>query len=137
MCPTTIFPHLKGFRLTDLTIIGGIITLYLRATARSAPCPLCHRRSRRVRSAYIRTLVDLPWGGLPVCLQVHTRRFRCANPDCVRRVFAERLPQLTVPYARQTHLRRAALQAIGMALGGNAGVRLAAPLACIIHNREL
>lgn len=128
MCPTTIFPHLKGFRLTDLTIIGGIITLHLRATARSALCPLCHRRSRRVRSAYIRTLADLPWGGLPVCLQVHTRRFRCANPDCVQRVFAERLPQLTVPYARQTHLRRAALQTIGMALGGNAGVRLAAPL---------
>jgi transposase len=125
---TTLFPHLKGLRLTDLIVVDGTIVLDLCATARMAACPLCHCRSRRVRSTYVRTLADLPWGGIPVRLQVRIRRFRCANPDCVRRVFAECLPQLTAPYARQTYLRRTALQEIGMALGGNAGVRLAAPL---------
>jgi len=134
---TTIFPHLKGLRLTDLTLVVGIIILHLRATARTAPCPLCHCRARRVRSAYTRTLADLPWGGIPVRLQVRIRRFRCANPDCRQRVFAERLSQLTTPYARQTLLHGAALQEIGMALGGNAGVRLAAPLGILTSRPTL
>jgi len=124
----TLFPHLTDLRLTETTVMDGTITLQMRPTARTAACPLCHFRSRCVRSTYIRTLADLPCGGLPVRLLVRVRRFICSNLHCPRRVFAERLPHLTAPYARQTHLRRVALQRIGMALGGNAGVRLAAPL---------
>jgi len=124
----TLFPHLTGLHLTEITVIDGTITLLVRPTARTAACPLCHFRSRRVRSIYTRTLADLPWGGLPVRLLIRIRRFTCPNPDCSRRVFAERLPHLTAPFARQTHVRRITLQRIGMALGGNADVRLAAPL---------
>jgi transposase len=124
----TLSPHLAGLHLTEITVIDGTITLQVRPTARTATCPLCHSRSRCVRSAYTRTLADLPWGGLPVRLLIRIRRFTCANLHCPQRIFAERLPHLTAPYARQTHLRRVALQRIGMALGGNAGVRLAVPL---------
>jgi len=134
---TTILPHLKGLRLTDLAVVDGMLVLSLRATARMASCPCCHRRSRRVRSTYIRTLADLPWSGMPVRLQVHIRRFRCPNPDCRQRIFAELLPRLTVPHARQTCARRAGLQAIGMALGGNAGVRLAASLGILTSRPTL
>ena len=46
-------------------------------------------------------------------------------PTCPRRIFTERVPELVAPYARKTHRLVAALQAIGVALGGQAGARLA------------
>jgi transposase len=46
----------------------------------------------------------------------------------VRRIFTERLPNLVAAYGRQTHRLATALRAIGLALGGNAGARLAARL---------
>jgi DNA-binding NarL/FixJ family response regulator len=47
---------------------------------------------------------------------------------CARRIFTERLPDVAAPYARKTMRLVNALQAIGIALGGNAGARLAAHL---------
>jgi transposase len=57
-------------------------------------------------------------------LRVRVRRFRCTNPLCRRRIFAERLPQLAAAYARRTHGQRAALTDLGLALGGSAGAQL-------------
>jgi transposase len=56
------------------------------------------------------------------------RKFVCRNPSCARRIFTERLPDLTAPYARSTTRLAAVLRAIGIALGGKAGARLAARL---------
>lgn len=128
MDPAILFPHLKPFHIVAVRADPCRIAVSLRTRGRTARCPLCHRRSRRVRSTYTRTLADLSCGGTPVALIVRVRRFRCRNARCPRRIFAERLPTLAAPYARQTDARRDALQRIGMALGGNAGVRLALPL---------
>jgi transposase len=73
-------------------------------------------------------LADLPWAGHPVTLQVWVRRFRCGNRQCPRRIFAERLPELAAPYARRTVAQQTALRVLGCALGGQAGVRVAARL---------
>jgi hypothetical protein len=56
------------------------------------------------------------------------RKFVCRHPTCERRIFTERLSDLVAAYARRTCRLVAALQAIGVALGGNAGARLAARL---------
>jgi transposase len=67
--------------------------------------------------------VDLAWGERAVCLFVQVRRFRCLALTCPRRIFAERLPVLTKPYARRT-TRLADTQAhTALALGGTAGAR--------------
>lgn len=47
---------------------------------------------------------------------------------CSRRIFCERLPTLVAVQQRRTVASRTALQQIGLALGGRAGVRLATPL---------
>jgi transposase len=47
---------------------------------------------------------------------------------CARRIFTERLPDFVAPSARKTTRLIAVLQAIGIALGGNAGARLVAHL---------
>ena len=101
------------------------MTLLTRPTRRTAPCPVCTRRSRRVPSQYQRTLAKLPLAGRPVVLRVQVRRFRCANPTCPRAIFAERLPRLGPVRARRTPDQQRALEQIGFALGGAAGARLA------------
>lgn len=96
------------------------------ATARpEAFCPLCDAPSDRVHSHYVRQVADLPWVGVSVKLELHTRRFFCFNLACERQIFTERLPSVVVPYARRTLRLADVLTLIAFALGGEAGSRLA------------
>jgi transposase len=81
---------------------GDHLVLETHATSPSATCPLCDQPSSRPHSTYRRRLADLPWQGRTVELHLRIRRFRCANIACPRRLFAERLPEVTVPKARRT-----------------------------------
>ncbi|WP_244422556.1 ISL3 family transposase [Ktedonobacter racemifer] len=49
--------------------------------------------------------------------------FFCQNPDCKRKIFTERLPELVEPFARRTNRLRDALLTIAWALGGEAGAK--------------
>ena len=93
-----------------------------------ACCPLCGRRSKRVHSRYERTLADLPWGAYAVTIRLRVRRLFCRNSRCERRIFTERLPEIALPWARRTRRLDGRLTALGLALGGSAGVRLGAKL---------
>jgi transposase len=81
--------------------------------------------SHTLQSRYQRHLTDLPWGTRPVHIQLTVRKFICRNANCPRRIFTERVPELVAAYARKTHRLITALQAIAVALGGQAGARLA------------
>ena len=70
------------------------ITLVVRTISPHSSCPCCHRRSATIHSRYVRGVADLPWQGISVKLELHTRRFRCDNDLCPRRIFCERLPQV-------------------------------------------
>jgi transposase len=125
---TKLFPRARGIRLTGITVEDASVRLQLTATAPTAACPRCAVASSSVHSRYQRHLTDLPWGTHAVHLQLTVRKFFCRNPSCARRIFTERLPALVVAYGRNTSQLTTALRAIGMALGGNAGARLAAHL---------
>lgn len=58
-------------------------------------------------------------------LSLKVRRFRCPEPSCPRRIFAERLTSLVESYTRKTTRLREILLLVGFALGGEAGARLA------------
>jgi transposase len=92
------------------------------------PCPRCHVRTARVHSRYTRTLADLPWGASGVRVQLRVRQFFCDHPACPREIFTERLPTVAAPWARRTLRLAQRLLAYGLALGGEAGARLAARL---------
>jgi len=72
--------------------------------------------------------MDLPADGRTVNIHLTVRRFRCNNPTCRRRVFAERFPQFVRPHARRTKRLDDLLTRIGVLLGGEAGARLAQDL---------
>jgi transposase len=59
-----------------------------------------------------------------VRLQLRVRKWFCQNPPCVRRIFTERLPTVAAPWARRTLRLVQRLVALGVALGGTAGVPL-------------
>jgi transposase len=121
---TPLLPPTRAVRLTGMTMEREYVLLQLTTTAPTACCPCCAVPSASVHSRYQRQLTDLPWGTRPIRFQLTVRKFVCRNPACGRRLFTERLPELVAPYARKTQRLVAALQAIGMALGGQAGARL-------------
>src|SRR5438132_9328907 len=100
------------------------ITLQVRSTQTSVPCPLCATPARRIHSRYIRTLADLPWAAYRVRLQLRVRKWLCRHRACRRHIFTERLPTVTAPWARRTLRLAQRCIALGVALGGTAGVRL-------------
>jgi transposase len=59
-----------------------------------------------------------------VCLQLRVRKWFCRNRACPRRIFTERLPTVAAPWARRTLRLAQRLVALGVALGGQAGVHL-------------
>lgn len=124
----TLVPAPGEVRVGAVEAEAGLLTIVAAACRPSAACPVCSRRSRRIQSRYVRTLADLPWRGVAVRAHLQVRRFVCAAPRCPRRIFCERLPGTTAPYARRTARPEATLQLLGQALGGAAGERLAAAL---------
>jgi transposase len=94
-----------------------------------AQCPSCAQTSQRIHSHYQRQLRDLPSQGRPVTLRVQVRRFRCLNPACSRQTFAEPLRGTARRQARRTERLGDLQRHLGLALGGEAGMRLAERLA--------
>jgi transposase len=125
MSASFLLPDADLLRLDAVTLEAEAIRFVL-STVQTAPCcPVCHQPAVRVHSGYSRVPADLPCGGLPLRLELHTRRFHCDAPHCSRRIFTERLPGVLQPYARRTNRLAQALEAIAYELGGEAGARLA------------
>lgn len=123
LSPSPTELHLDGFEVDARSI-----TIQIATKRTVAPCPSCGQFSDRIHSRYTRTLTDLPWHGVPVRICLHTRRFFCRTAACSHRIFTERLPQTVQPYGRKTGRLEAALQLLGLFLGGEAGGRLAREL---------
>ena len=122
----------KQLHVDELSFTADLLILYASTTNLAAECPLCRQPSRRIHGCYTRTLADLPWCGTPVRLRVRVRKFFCDVPYCERRIFAERLDEVTRVHARTTERQREALEWIAFALGGEAGARLARQLGLLV-----
>jgi len=108
------------------------LTIFVKSVQKQARCPLCQHVSVRRHSLYERRLADLPWQGVSAKLCLLLRRFFCVNDLCARKIFAERLPKVAADFARRTLRLHEALTAVGFALGGEAGKRLAQKLGLAI-----
>ncbi len=115
----------------------GTVILELASINPTAVCPTCELSSCRIHSRYTRTLDDLPWMGTSVRTKLKVRRFFCDTPACPKRTFAESFPQMAPAHARKTVRLTKALCWIGLALGGEAGSRLAGRLAMPVSGDTL
>jgi transposase len=118
-------PSLSEVKLVCLRPKDGAIQMELQACRSIACCPICGTSSHRIHSRYSRRLGDLPWERIPVRILLSTRKFFCADSGCQRRIFTEPLVGVASWYARRTLRAGEALDWITLALGGQAGARLA------------
>jgi transposase len=116
-----------GLRLLRLAITPDIVAVLAQAKTSIASCPQCQYPSDRIHGRYFRSIADLPCQGRRVLLRLSVRRFRCLNAACPKRTFTEQLSSVP-PHARATARLIATQQAIGFALGGEAGARLSGVL---------
>src|SRR6267142_2361373 len=121
LLPDATLLHMEACEVDET---AAQIILRVQSTQSSAPCPLCATPARRIHSDYGRTLADLPWAQYRVYLQLQVRTWFCRHRSCPRRIFTERLPTVAAPWARRTRRLAQRLIALGVALGGKAGVRL-------------
>src|SRR6266581_4000301 len=115
----------EGLRVEQIELQGDLLAMVVVSVRPSSCCPQCAQASSQVHSQYHRTLRDVPCGGREVVLRLSVHKFFCRNPDCARKIFTERLPPIVSPWAQVTTRLFEAVQAIGLATGGELGTRLA------------
>jgi len=113
-----LLSHLAGIQIDRVQLVGAGVRIDAHPVAVSAACPVCGQRSTRVHSRYQRRLSDFSIGGREVLIRVTVRRFFCAASACSRKIFTERLEQVTTVYGRRTMLAAQLLESVGLALGG-------------------
>lgn len=128
MAVVALTPSASELHLEHLSISSERIAVLAQAKRRMVRCPSCHTPASRIHSRYVRHIADLPWQGVPVEIELHTRRFFCDAPACSCRIFTERLPETTSPHARRNRRLAAVHRLIALCLGGEAGERLAGEL---------
>ncbi len=125
---STCLPIPQSLHVETLLLSDDGLTILAVSKEETARCPLCGWRADRIHIRYDRTVVDLPWATVVVRLHIHVRRFFCDNDACPRKIFGERLDEVTTAHAQRTERQQATLTAIAIALGGEAGARLAEKL---------
>ncbi|MFJ6699822.1 transposase family protein [Streptomyces sp. NPDC091272] len=120
-----LFPSIADVAVLPVAVNNEAVRVEARSTAAGAICPGCAIWSQRIHSSYLRFPTDVPSGGRQVALCLRVRRFLCPVISCGRRTFAEQLPGLTRRYGRRTERLRSTLAAVGLALAGRAGARMA------------
>lgn len=118
-------PSPASLTLEAVTAQAGVILLKARTLAQSVACPACGHLARRVHSRYRRRLLDLPWQGQCVRIELTVRKLFCDNHDCPRRIFTEPLPGIAARYAHKTLRLGDALRELVLLAGGEAAARIA------------
>jgi transposase len=132
-----VFPQLAGLLVERVDEEGGAVRVWVRSRNGESACPDCAAVSSAVHSRYVRQPADLPVGGRSVSILLAVRRFFCSNFGCARRTFAEQFQDLIGRRRRRTGLLLEMLDAVGLALAGRAGARLAARMAVTVSRMTL
>ena len=118
-------PLPEGMVIGQVEITAAQLSVEVIATQPVAHCPGCGCPSEHIHSQYQRTVNDVPCGGRRVVLRLCGRKFFCLTPNCPRKVFAERLPDLVQPWARVSNRLLEELKALGLSASAEVSERLA------------
>ncbi len=115
-----------GLVIDDVAVGPDRVVITARCRPMAGTCRDCGRPSGQLHSRYERQLLDLPSQRRAVHLRVTVRRFRCTEPRCRRRIFAERLGDgVAGKSARRTSRLETIVHHLGIALGGRPAATLA------------
>jgi transposase len=120
---TSLLGWKDAVKCQAITLGPDHIQLHLATKSAVAFCPFCGSSANRIHSRYSRKLVDLPWAGKTVEINLQVRRFFCDNKQCYHKTFAERLI-MAPAYARKVLRLQTHLLLLAVHLGGRAAARL-------------
>lgn len=136
--PTTpLFPLPEGLEITSISEGAEEVLVRVTSQRQTSPCPCCAIPSSVIHSYYRRKPQDLPCAGRPIRLLLTVKKFFCRVPDCPRKIFVERLPDLIAVSSRLTLRLRSAVQEISLATCGKGGERLAGKLGIPLSDATL
>ena len=105
---------------------NGLI-IFASSKTKGAPCPECGMLNYSVHDYYYRSVTDLPIFQKSTNIQMKTRKFRCKNSSCNRKVFSEQNSHV-VRYSRRTDRVSKLLNRLSIELTGKQGSQLTALL---------
>ena len=117
---------LPNFHVDRVFEYADQVEIHASSTSTQAVCPHCQVLSSRTHGWYSRSPQELPSIGCQIRLQLQVRRFRCMNPSCSVKTFAERFFNWLPPYARRTLRLTRVMQKVSLALGAESGQRVLA-----------
>ena len=97
MKEATLLALSEGMEIDQIQITETGLKVSVISTHPQSCCPLYSQPSSHIHSHYHRTLKDAACVGRQLQLSLTVRKFFCRNPDCERKVFTERLPDLAKP----------------------------------------
>ena len=97
-----------------------MIRIYASVKSRRSKCPACGKYSKQVHDYYFRTITDLPVFQNKTVILLRTRKFRCGNKHCSRKVFSEQTPDI-IRYSRRTKRTTSILEIFAIELTGRLG----------------
>ncbi len=122
---STLSADPEAIRILSFASNSDSITILAQTSQTFGVCPLCLHHSGSLHSYYVRQLTALPWHGVAIRIHLSTRKFRCRNDVCSRKVFCERLPKVVESYGRKTIRLQELCGILAFALGGAAGSKTA------------
>ena len=99
---------------------SSALKLYARVKSKRSKCPECGKYSDKVHDHYQRKITDLPVFHYKTILYLRTRKFKCLNSQCNRKVFSEQSPCIP-KYSRRTQRLSKILDTLSIELSGNQG----------------
>lgn len=122
---STLSADPEAIRILSFVSHQNSITILAQSSKLFGICPVCQSVSKSLHSHYVRQIADLPWHGVPIRIQLQTRKFRCRNELCKQKVFCERLPKVVESYGRKTVRLQELFGVLAFVLGGQAGAKTA------------
>lgn len=98
----------------------SVIRIYASIRSTRSRCPICGKYSNRVHDYYFRTISDLPIFQSKTIILLKTRKFKCVNKQCQRKVFSEQTPVI-LRYSRRTERAEKLLDTLAIELTGRLG----------------
>ena len=80
-------------------------TIWIHASIKSnrSRCPICGKYSKKIHDHYIRRISDIPVFQNKTIILLRTRKFKCGNHRCNRKVFSEQTPTILKYSTVQSH----------------------------------
>lgn len=118
---------LPRFRIDKIEHNNTSINIFASIKSRRSQCPGCGSFSTSVHDSYTRKLADLSAFQNSTTILLRTRKFKCKDSTCDRKVFSEQTPH-TIRYSRRTARASSLLDTLSIELTGKLGSLLSKQL---------